>query len=111
MAAGAITIGAGGSIAGRALSYGAVTLADNTVSTPPGAPTATITSPTTGHTYGVGQVVPTHFTCADPTGPGIATCTDTDGLTSPGALGTATTGTFAYTVTATSSEMCIRDRS
>ena len=44
-----------------------------------GAPTATITTPTTGHTYAVGQVVPTAFTCADPTGPGIATCTDSNG--------------------------------
>ena len=104
LAAGAITIGSGGSIAGRALSFGAVTLAANSISTPPGAPTASITSPTTGHTYGVGQVVPTHFTCADSTGPGIATCVDTDGLASPGALGTATTGTFVYTVTATSSD-------
>src|SRR6202044_3532407 len=69
-----------------------------------GVPTATITSPTSGHTYGVGQVVPTHFSCADPTGPGIATCVDADGATSPGALPTAATGTFVYTVTATSSD-------
>ena len=104
LAAGAITIGGAGTLAGRALSFGAVTLADNTITTPPGSPTATITSPTTGHTYGVGQVVSTHFTCADPTGPGITTCVDSDGSTTPGALSTTTTGTFVYTVTATSSD-------
>ncbi len=69
-----------------------------------GAPTATITTPTTGHTYAVGQVVPTAFTCADPTGPGIATCTDSNASTSPGALNTTAIGTFTYTVTATSSD-------
>ena len=84
LAAGAITVGAGGSIQGRALSEAAVTLADNDITTPPGPPTATITTPTTGHTYAVGQVVPTAFTCADPTGPGIATCTDSNASVSPG---------------------------
>ncbi len=44
MAAGAITVGAGGSIDGRALSYGIVTLADNTVTTPD---TVTFASPPT----------------------------------------------------------------
>ena len=44
MAAGAITVGAGGSIDGRALSYGIVTLADNIVTTPD---TVTFASPPT----------------------------------------------------------------
>ena len=52
----------------------------------------------------MGQVVPTSFSCADPTGPGIATCHDNHGATSPGALVTSTKGTFTYTVTATSSD-------
>ncbi len=67
-------------------------------------PTATITAPTTGHTFAVGQVVPTAFSCADPTGPGITTCTDSNTSASPGALHTGTTGTFTYTVTATSTD-------
>ena len=69
-----------------------------------GVPTATITSPATGHTYAVSQVVATNFTCADPTGPGIATCTDSDSSTSPGVLDTAVAGTFSYTVFATNTD-------
>jgi hypothetical protein len=69
-----------------------------------GPPTATITAPTGGGTYNLGQHVPTAFACADPTGPGIAICVDSNGSASPGVLDTSTAGTFAYSVTATSAD-------
>ena len=68
-------------------------------------PSATITAPPSGRIYAQNQVVPTSFTCSDGTGgPGISTCVDSNGVTSPGQLDTTTPGSHVYSVIATSKD-------
>jgi hypothetical protein len=67
-------------------------------------PSASITAPTGGGVYALGQSVTTAFSCTDGYGPGIASCTDSNAAAGNGRLDTATFGPHTYSVTATSKD-------
>jgi hypothetical protein len=79
---------------------------DFTAFTLVGPPAAKISAPASGGTYKVGEVVTTHFTCAEARfGPGIASCTDSNGATGgTGSLKTSAAGHYTYEVIATSKD-------
>jgi WD40 repeat protein len=68
-------------------------------------PTTAITSPATGLSFPYGSNVPTAFSCPDPYGAGIQSCTDSNGASAPsGSLNTGSIGSFTYSVTAHGSD-------
>lgn len=68
-------------------------------------PTVSITTPSAGATYAVGQTVTSDFTCTEGQGgPGLNSCLDQNGNPSGTALDTSTPGVFVFTAKAISSD-------
>ena len=68
-------------------------------------PAAIITSPQPGETYTPGEPITAVFDCVEGIGgPGLSSCLDSNGSTSPGTLATTAIGTYEYSVTATSAD-------
>ncbi|MGA8746550.1 MAG: PKD domain-containing protein [Solirubrobacterales bacterium] len=68
-----------------------------------GPPVATIEVPADHQADVAGETIPTKFSCTEAAGgPGIESCTDSNGSASPGTLNDSTPGSYTYTVTAVS---------
>jgi hypothetical protein len=72
-------------------------------------PTAGISSPASGGTYSIGQVVSTSFQCSAGTNTVLSSCKDSNGASGAGGSGkgtlnTSAAGVYTYTVTATDSD-------